>query len=218
VGDEQGGGAHVDLDPADLVAELDPDLGVEGRERLVEQQHGGLDRERAGQRDPLLLAAGQLVGVAVLLGPQSDQVQHVAGAGAALGARPAAQLEPEGHVVEHGQVREQAVGLEHHAHVALVGGHVGQVLAADPNRPGVRLLQTGEDAQRGRLATARGSEEHDELAGVQVQVQPVEGVHVAVRPAQAGQLDGDSGGASGRPVVCVGHLLPFGRSRAAVEE
>ena len=207
VGDEEGGGADVDLDPADLVAQLHPDLGVEGGQRLVEQQHGGLDRERPGQRDPLLLATGELVGVAVLLGAETDQVEHVAGPRPALGARPAPQLEPEGHVVEHRQVGEQAVGLEDHPHVALVRGHPGEVLATDADRPGIRLLQAREDAERGGLAAARGPQEHDELTGVQVQVEPVEGVHVAVRPAQAGQLDGEPGGGAAGARGAVGSAV-----------
>jgi hypothetical protein len=40
-------------------------LGVERAEGLVEQQHARLDRQRAGQRDALALAAGQLRGEAV---------------------------------------------------------------------------------------------------------------------------------------------------------
>ena len=64
VGDEEGGGPDVELDPPDLVAELDPHLRVERRERLVEQQHRRLDGQRPGQRHALLLAAGELVGVA----------------------------------------------------------------------------------------------------------------------------------------------------------
>ncbi len=40
-------------------------LGVERAERLVEQQHLGLDRERARQRDALALAAGKLRGIAI---------------------------------------------------------------------------------------------------------------------------------------------------------
>ena len=38
---------------------------VERAERLVEQQHLGLHRQRAGQRHALALAAGELRGVAV---------------------------------------------------------------------------------------------------------------------------------------------------------
>ena len=53
------------LDRADLLAQRHADLGVERRERLVEQQHLRLRRERAGQRHALLLAAGELVGIAV---------------------------------------------------------------------------------------------------------------------------------------------------------
>ena len=41
------------------------DLGVERRERLVEQQHRGLDRQCPGQRHALLLAARELVRVAL---------------------------------------------------------------------------------------------------------------------------------------------------------
>ena len=47
------------------VAQLLADLGVERAERLVEQQHLRLDRQRAGQRHPLALAAGELRRVAV---------------------------------------------------------------------------------------------------------------------------------------------------------
>ena len=47
------------------MAQGHPDLRVEGGQRLVEEEHGGLDGERPGERDPLLLAARQLVRVAV---------------------------------------------------------------------------------------------------------------------------------------------------------
>jgi hypothetical protein len=43
VGDEQGRGAELLLQHADLLAQLQPDLGVQGGQRLVEQQHPGLD-------------------------------------------------------------------------------------------------------------------------------------------------------------------------------
>ena len=45
-----------------FLAHLQPQLGVEIRQRLVEQQHLRLDRQRAGDRDALLLAAGELAG------------------------------------------------------------------------------------------------------------------------------------------------------------
>ena len=40
--------------------ELLADLGVEGPERLVEEEDPGLDGQRPGQGHPLALAAGEL--------------------------------------------------------------------------------------------------------------------------------------------------------------
>ena len=47
-------------------------LLVEGAERLVHQHQGGLEHERAGERDPLLLPAGQLGGTASLVAFETD--------------------------------------------------------------------------------------------------------------------------------------------------
>jgi len=79
VSDEESGRADLELDAPDLVPEPRPDLGVEGGERFVEEQHLGLDRQRPGQRDPLLLAARELVRETVREGGEADQLQHLAG-------------------------------------------------------------------------------------------------------------------------------------------
>ncbi len=71
-------------------------------------------------------------------------------------------------------MREQAVGLEHHAHVALVRGHPADVLATDGDRARRGLVEAGEDPQRGGLAAARRAEQGDQFAGFDVQGEPVE--------------------------------------------
>ena len=53
------------VQPAQPLAQLGADLRVQRAERLVEQQHARLDGQRARQRHPLALAAGELVGVAL---------------------------------------------------------------------------------------------------------------------------------------------------------
>ena len=53
------------LEVADDVEHLADELGVERRRDLVEQHDLGVHRQRAGDRDALLLAARQLVGVGV---------------------------------------------------------------------------------------------------------------------------------------------------------
>jgi hypothetical protein len=62
VGDEDGGVAGAVVDLAQPAAQFLAHLGVERAERLVEQQHARLDRQRAGQRHALALAAGKLAG------------------------------------------------------------------------------------------------------------------------------------------------------------
>ena len=60
VGHEHGGGAASGERMQHRVARVGPERGVEARERLVEQHQRRARRERAGDRDPALLAARQL--------------------------------------------------------------------------------------------------------------------------------------------------------------
>ena len=197
----KGGDADLELDPADLVPQLHANLGVQGRQGLVEQQHLRLDRQRPGQRDALLLAAGHLVGIAIRVIVEADQLQvfHrplVAGAGIL-----SAQLQTERHVVPGGHVREEGVRLEDHAHVPLRRGHRGDVPAPDHHLAAVCVLQTGEHAQRGCLAAAGRTEQHHQLAGGHVEAHTVERVHVTESSPQVAQFNPYTGLCRPRAVV-----------------
>ena len=72
--------AELALDRPDLIAQGDADLGIEGRQRLVEQEHLWLDRERARERDALLLPARELVRVAIRLLGHVDHLEQLADA------------------------------------------------------------------------------------------------------------------------------------------
>ena len=65
VGDEQRRESELAQQLAQLAAHLGLRVRVERGERLVEQQHLRVARERAGERDALALAAGELVGLRV---------------------------------------------------------------------------------------------------------------------------------------------------------
>jgi hypothetical protein len=80
VGDEHRGRLRLAQDQLELAAQPRPQRCVERRERLVEQHDLGTGRERAGERDALALAAGQLVRVAVGLVLEADELERVAGA------------------------------------------------------------------------------------------------------------------------------------------
>ena len=76
VGDEHEGGGELALDRFQLDLELAAELQVERAQRLVEQQDGGLQRQRPRQRHALLLAAGELADAAPLEARQADEAQE----------------------------------------------------------------------------------------------------------------------------------------------
>ena len=99
--------------PDQVFLELAPVLLVDRRERLVEQQHVGIDRQRARQADALAHAAGELVRIFVLEAGKADLGDVVAGDLLALGRGLAAQFEPEGDVAQHRRPGQQREILEH---------------------------------------------------------------------------------------------------------
>ena len=78
------GDADVLLDALELDLELLAQAQVERAERLVEQQGARAVDERAGERDALLLAAGELAGLALAEVAELHQLERLAGARADL--------------------------------------------------------------------------------------------------------------------------------------
>ena len=162
------------LQLGDVGAHLDAQLGIEVRERLVHQVDARLAHDRPPHRHPLALSARQLPGLALEELGQPEQRGDLAHARLALGLRHLRDLQREGDVGGHGEVRIERVVLEHHRDVALLRGDVGDVAVADHDRAGVDLLEAGEHAQRGRLARARRADEDDELAVGDVEVERID--------------------------------------------
>ena len=144
-------------------------LGVERRERLVEQQQARRSRQRTGQCDALLLPAGQLRGVLGSLVRQANQFQQFLDAGGDFRLVEFLILEAEGDVFPRSQVREQCVGLEHDAEVALRGGQRGDIGTILEYLARGLDVEPGDGAQKSGLAAARRAEETNELALVHFQ-------------------------------------------------
>ncbi len=160
------GDAEPPLQPADLEAQRLAHPRVERGQRLVEQEQGGLRRERAGQRHALLLAARELGGILVLVLPEPHQREELVDAAVDLRARRPAPLEAVGDVARDGEVREQRIRLEDDAVVPLSGRQPRHVAARHADEPRVLALEAGDDPQERGLAAAARPEEADELAGL----------------------------------------------------
>ena len=163
--------AGLGLQSDHLVLHVAPDQGIERAEGLVEQQHLGIERERAGEADALLHASGELVGVLVLEAGQSDELDHLLCTRGPLRLGHALDLETERDVLDDAAVREQAEVLEDHRDGAaaqrtqLVGVGARDVAAGDRHLPGGRLDQAHEGAHERRLARARETHHDEHLAG-----------------------------------------------------
>ena len=77
VRDEDERHAELVLKRLELHLEILAQPGVESCERLVEQEHARTQDQRAGQGHPLLLAAGELVRLALLEAGESHALEHL---------------------------------------------------------------------------------------------------------------------------------------------
>ena len=125
--------------------ELDPHgglrVGVERRQRLVEEEHARLERERTCERDPLPLAARQLADV------RSGQVRDLEPLEEIVDGHAAARA--EAHVREDVEMREERVLLEEVADTAPLRRDVDSSVRVEPDAVGER-----DDAARGRSRPA----------------------------------------------------------------
>ena len=215
VGDEHRGDAETALQLADLAAHLLAQAGVEIAERLVEQQQVRTDHERAGKRDALLLAARELVGVALGQGAETHELERLPPTPADLLSREPAHPEPEGDILEHREVRKERVVLEHERHVARVDGRFCDIDAAQADPSPVRRINPGDHAQDRGLAAAGGPEEGEELAAPDREVDAGHRAHVAKMLLEALDLKGHD--AVGREVDRQGSLTSLRAPPSPIE-
>jgi hypothetical protein len=106
VGYEDRRRADLALNPPQVAAQIDADLGIERAERLVEQQHLGLVGQRACQRHPLLLPARELARHACAQPGQAHQLEQPVAAAAALGRRDLADAQAKLDILGHRHMPE----------------------------------------------------------------------------------------------------------------
>ncbi len=193
VGDDDEGDPDFALDRLELDLHLFAQLEIERAEWLVEQQHPRPPDQRARQRHALTLPARQLRRPTRRVVGQPDHVECICGAPPAVGLRHAADLQPVLDVLRDGHVGEQRVLLEHGVDVAAACRQGGDVDAAELDRPGGGLLESGDHAQHRRLAGTRGAEDREQFAVADGKVRTLDGddfvAAVAEHLPYADQLD-----------------------------
>ena len=160
VRDEQRRQPQLGQQLGELAADDVARVRVERRERLVEQEHRRVARERPRERDPLPLAAGEVAR------PRLREVRDPEALEQLVDALPAA----EGDVAAHVEVRKERVLLEDEPDRAALrrqvdaGVRVEPRLGAQRDPPPLRPQQPGDRAQHARLPRSRRPDERERLA------------------------------------------------------
>ena len=164
VGHVNGGDAQAAGQGRDLGAGLHTELGVQVGQRLVHEEDLRVTHDGAAHGNTLALTAGECLRLAVEV---RLKVQELGGFADTLGAlflADAGDLQGEAHVVRNGHVRVQGVVLENHRDVAVLRRNVGDIAVANQDPAGVDVLKACEHAQGGGLTATGGSNEDQEFA------------------------------------------------------
>ena len=171
--DERGVDLLAQLD--DLGAHLVSQFGVEVGQRLVHQEDLRAADDGAADGDTLPLAAGQGPGLTVEVLRDVEDLGGFFDLAVDLRLGDLLQLEGEGHVIINGHVGIERVVLEDHGDVAVLRGDVVHELAVDIKLALGDLFQTGDHAERRRLAAAGRADEDDKLPVFDVQIELLDG-------------------------------------------
>ena len=174
VGDEDHGLVPLRPDPQQLLLHQQLQLGVQRTEGLVHQQGAGLVGQQLRQGNPLAHAAGELARGRSVRTPTSPTASSIAAVRAWRSLRRADPMQAQRHVhvLLHREPRQHRILLRHIADPAIHPGHPhavmqdGAILDRQDTRDHVH--------QRG-LAAAGRADEGDELAGLDVQIDMVQG-------------------------------------------
>ena len=160
---EDEGDACLALKPLQLDLHLLAQLVVQRRQGFVEQEQLGLGSERARQRHALLLAAGNLAGLASRELFHANQLEHVEHARGDLSLGTAEHLKAEADVLRHRHVRKQRVALEDGVDRTLVGRQRRDVVAIEPDLAFGRKIEAGDQPKQRCLAATGGAQKREEL-------------------------------------------------------
>ncbi len=189
VADDEGGAARLAHELGDQREHVARGRRVELARRLVGDQERGPARERRAQRDPLLLAAGELARMRVAAVAEPDALEQLVRARIAplLGDAGQPELDPD--ELARGQLARERppvvlVGVADRARAeagCTPTAERADVDAGDADGAGRGTVEAGDDPEQRRLARAARPEHDAELPLLDGQAQPLQRRDAALR-------------------------------------
>ena len=176
---EHDGEAEAGLHVLEPLLHGAPGQRIECGKRLVEQDDARVGDDRARQRHTLRLPSGQLVGIRVAEVTQAEGLERLIDdtwtSGSPIGRIAQAQRD----ILGHGQPWQQQRLLEDDPDVTAMGA------GGNVHTTGVERVEPRDDPQQRALAAAAGTEEHEQLAFLNGQVEVLEDRELATPVAHA---------------------------------
>src|SRR5829696_8314619 len=191
VRDEEVGQRELGLQLVQQVDHSSLDRHVQGRHRLVQHDQLRLQGQSPRNADPLTLAAGELLGVtAGMAGLEADQAEQLIDPIEDVCLRVVEDSHRFGDQVEdrHTRVERGHRILEHHLKVAShlfthFAPHAVHRFVEDDDAAAGGWFQVEHLQQRGGFATTRLTDQSEGLALLDLEVDPIDGIHRADTPA-----------------------------------
>jgi len=163
------------METGDLAAHLNTKLGVEVRQRLIEQEYLWVPNYRAAEGNALTLPARELTGSSIEELADTENDRCFPDALRDLSSGCSTQLESKSEIVVNSHVRVQGVALKDHRDIAILRRDVINHAVADEELPGGDGLEAGDHPQCGALAAAGRTNENNEFTVGDVEVYSVNG-------------------------------------------
>jgi len=162
VGHHHGGHAGLLADLHQLLLQIAAGEGIQGAEGFIQEQQPGANRQGAGDRHPLLHAAGEFTGVLVGGMAETHELNALFDALALLGRRGAAHhiVHRQGDVLAHGLPGQQRVVLEHHHPL---GSRIGHLASIHQDAATAGLGEASHQVEQGGFPATRVADQRDEF-------------------------------------------------------
>ena len=168
-----------DIDESDAKALLDifelnlhilAQLEVKSAERLIEQEHSGVNGERARDGDSLLLTAGERIYISLVEALEVHELKHLFNSGFYLFFGQLFDTQTKRHILINIQMRKERVSLEYRIDLPLVRGKRIDFFAVKNNLTLVGVYEARNNPQGSGFTAARRTQQGNKLLVTNVKV------------------------------------------------
>jgi len=159
VRDVEKGQVEVALEIAKESAQVAAQGGIEVGEGFVEEDESGLEDEGATEGGARRLTAGEGGGEVMESRAEVESIRHHLGTGATFVAVDALEAEGKFELFDQRQVRKESRRLSDPPAGTFLGWESGDVGVVEEDPTGIGGFEAGDEAERGGLATAGGTDE-----------------------------------------------------------